>query len=72
MNKTQKVLIVVTSHEELGETGRKTGFYYDEMSVPYWVLVDAGYEVDIASIKGGSPPYDVGSYGEAGSRSAIS
>lgn len=70
MNKTHKALIVVTSHENLGDTGRKTGFYYDEMSVPYWALADAGYSIDIASIKGGTPPFDVGSYGEIGKRPA--
>jgi putative intracellular protease/amidase len=70
MSKMSKVLIVVTSHDNLGDTGRKTGFYYDEMSVPYWAFVDAGHGVDIASIKGGTPPYDVGSYGEMGKRPA--
>lgn len=70
MTKTHKALIVVTSHENLGDTGRKTGFYYDEMSVPYWALVDAGYAVEIGSIKGGTPPYDVASYGEPGNRPA--
>lgn len=70
MSMTHKVLIVVTSHGNLGDTGRKTGFYYDEMSVPYWALTDAGYAVEIASIKGGTPPYDLGSYGEDGKRPA--
>jgi len=70
MSRTHKALIVVTSHENLGDTGRNTGFYYDEMSVPYWALIDAGYAVEIASIKGGTPPYDLGSYGEAGKRPA--
>jgi putative intracellular protease/amidase len=68
MTKKQKALIVVTSHDKLGNTGRATGFYFDEMSTPYWELVDAGYTVDIASVKGGNAPYDAGSYGEAGKR----
>jgi putative intracellular protease/amidase len=68
MTVTNKALIVVTSHDKLGETDRKTGFYYDEMSLPYWALMDAGYDVDIASLKGGAAPYDSGSYGEDGTR----
>lgn len=51
-------LIIVTSHSELGDTGKKTGFYYDELAIPYWKMVDAGFEVEIASIKGGSAPVD--------------
>ena len=42
----------------MGDTGRKTGFYYDEMAVPYWALMDAGLDVRIASIKGGLAPHD--------------
>ena len=63
-----KVLIVVTSHAVLGETGRSTGFYFDEMATPYWALRDAGYTVEIASIKSGVAPWDAGSYGEDGKR----
>lgn len=68
MTPTHKALIVLTSHSEMGDAGRKTGFYYDEMALPYWALTDAGYNVIIASIKGGTPPYDIGSYGDADSR----
>ena len=50
---TKKALIILTSHTDLGTTGRKTGFYYDEMATPYWRLIDAGFDVDIASVKGG-------------------
>lgn len=57
----RKALIVVTSQDRVGETDRKTGFYYDEMATPYWALVDAGFSVEIASIKGGAAPYDPGS-----------
>ena len=54
----KKALIILTSHTELGSTGRKTGFYYDEMATPYWRLIDAGFDVDIASVKGGVAPPD--------------
>lgn len=56
-----KVLIVVTSHTRLGETGRATGFYFDEMAAPYYTLADAGHAVDIASIQGGAAAHDPGS-----------
>jgi putative intracellular protease/amidase len=70
MTKHEKALIILTSHDQLGNTGRKTGFHFDEMATPYWELIDAGYAVDIASVKGGNAPYDLGSYGEAGKRAA--
>jgi putative intracellular protease/amidase len=57
-DKSRKALLILTSHTELGTTGRGTGFYYDEMATPYWALVDAGFEVDIASVKGGEAPPD--------------
>lgn len=53
-----KVLFILTSHDKLGDTGKPTGFYIDEMAVPYWALTDAGHDVTIASIKGGHPPID--------------
>ena len=53
-----KVLIVLTSHEELGNTGEKTGFWIEEFAAPYYVLADAGAELTIASPKGGQPPVD--------------
>lgn len=56
-----KVLIVVTSHTRLGETGRATGFYFDEMATPYYALADAGHAVEIASIQGGAAAHDPGS-----------
>jgi putative intracellular protease/amidase len=59
-----KVLIVLTSHAQLGATGRATGFYFDEMAAPYYALVDAGHNVDIASIKGGQAVHDPGSIKE--------
>lgn len=53
-----KVLFVLTSHSELGETGEQTGFWVEEFAAPYYVLADAGVEITIASPKGGQPPVD--------------
>jgi putative intracellular protease/amidase len=53
-----KVLIVLTSHSELGNTGKKTGFWVEEFAAPYYVLSDAGAEITLASPKGGQPPID--------------
>jgi|SRR5579871_3723865 len=53
-----KVLIVLTSHDQLGNTGRKTGFWLEELAAPYFVFRDAGVEITLASPKGGQPPLD--------------
>jgi len=53
-----KVLIVLTSHDKLGNTGRKTGFWLEELAAPYYTFKDAGAEVVLASPKGGQPPLD--------------
>jgi putative intracellular protease/amidase len=53
-----KVLIILTSHSDLGNTGEKTGFWIEEFAAPYYVLADAGAELAIASPKGGQPPVD--------------
>ncbi len=53
-----KILFVVTSHSALGHTGEKTGFWVEEFAAPYYVLVDAGATIDIASPNGGQPPVD--------------
>ena len=53
-----KILLVLTSHDELGETGQKTGFWLAEFADPYYYLVDKGIEVTLASPKGGLPPID--------------
>ncbi len=53
-----KVLIVLTSHDRLGNTGRKTGFWLEELAAPYFVFRDAGVDVTLASPKGGQPPLD--------------
>ncbi|MDC1162483.1 type 1 glutamine amidotransferase domain-containing protein [Tenacibaculum sp.] len=54
----KKVLFVLTSHEDLGNTGHKTGFWIEEFAAPYYLLKDNGVEVTIASPKGGNPPID--------------
>ena len=53
-----KILIVLTSHSELGDTGKKTGFWVEEFAAPYYELADAGAEIALASPKGGQPPID--------------
>lgn len=53
-----KVLIVLTSHDKLGDTGRKTGFWLEEFAAPYYVFRDAGAEITLASPLGGKPPLD--------------
>ncbi|HBG07130.1 MAG: dimethylallyltransferase [Geobacteraceae bacterium GWC2_58_44] len=53
-----KILMVLTSHDELGDTGKKTGFWLEEFAAPYYTFLDAGAEVTIASPKGGQPPVD--------------
>jgi putative intracellular protease/amidase len=53
-----KVLIVLTSHEDLGNTGKKTGFWLEEFAAPYYALRDAGAQLTLASPKGGQPPLD--------------
>jgi putative intracellular protease/amidase len=53
-----KILMVLTSHTQLGNTGRKTGFWLEEFAAPYYVFRDAGVELTLASPKGGQPPID--------------
>ena len=53
-----KVLMILTSHDELGDTGKKTGFWLEEFAAPYYVLLDAGAAVTLASPAGGQPPLD--------------
>jgi len=59
-----KILMVLTSHENLGETGNKTGFWLEEFAAPYYVFKDAGADITLASPKGGQPPVDPGSDSE--------
>ena len=53
-----KILMVLTSHDQLGNTGKKTGFWLEEFAAPYYVFKDAGADVVLASPKGGQPPLD--------------
>ena len=53
-----KVLIVLTSHDQLGDTGEKTGFWLEEFACPYYQLKDAGVSLVLASPRGGQPPLD--------------
>lgn len=53
-----KILMVLTSHDRLGDTGQKTGFWLEEFAAPYYVFKDAGAEIVVASPKGGQPPLD--------------
>lgn len=52
------VLMILTSHDKLGDTGKKTGFWLEEFAAPYYVLLDAGAEITLASPAGGQPPLD--------------
>ncbi len=52
------ILMVLTSHDQLGNTGRKTGFWVEEFAAPYFVFRDAGVQLTLASPKGGQPPID--------------
>ncbi|WP_027394651.1 type 1 glutamine amidotransferase domain-containing protein [Aquimarina latercula] len=53
-----KILFVLTSHDKLGDTGKKTGFWIEEFATPYYYLIDKGVDITLASPKGGQPPID--------------
>src|SRR5215467_3494895 len=53
-----KVLMVLTSHDQLSNTGRKTGFWLEELAAPYYVFKEGGAQITLASPKGGRPPLD--------------
>ncbi|MFC5473882.1 type 1 glutamine amidotransferase domain-containing protein [Paraherbaspirillum soli] len=53
-----KIVMVLTSHDQLGNTGQKTGFWLEEFAAPYYAFLDAGAEITLASPKGGQPPLD--------------
>lgn len=55
---TKKILMVLTSHDKLGNTGNKTGFWIEEFAAPYYLFKDAGVEITLASPAGGQPPID--------------
>lgn len=54
----KKILMVLTSHDQLGNTGKKTGFWLEEFAAPYYVFIDANAQITLASPKGGQPPLD--------------
>jgi putative intracellular protease/amidase len=54
----KKILFVLTSHDQLGDTGKKTGFWVEEFAAPYYRLKDKGMDITLASPKGGQPPID--------------
>lgn len=53
-----KILMVLTSHDQLGNTGKKTGFWLEELAAPYFIFREAGVDITLASPKGGQPPLD--------------
>ena len=55
---TKRILIVLTSHDQLGDTGEKTGFWLEEFAAPYYLFKDAGADITLASPNGGQPPLD--------------
>src|SRR5664280_450051 len=57
-NEMKKILMVLTSHVQLGNTGKKTGFWLEEFAAPYYVFKDAGAAITVASPLGGQPPLD--------------
>lgn len=60
----KRILIVATSHDKLGDSGQPTGCWAEELAAPYYIFKDAGAQVDVASIKGGKIPIDIGSLAE--------
>ena len=66
-----KILMVLTSHDRLGDTGHWTGYWLDEFAAPYYLFKDAGAEVTVASPRGGAPPIDPKSDGPAGQTDAV-
>ena len=66
-----KILIVLTSHETLGKSGEKTGFWLEELAVPYYLFEDVGLLITLASPKGGRPPHDPRSKATAESSEAV-
>jgi putative intracellular protease/amidase len=67
-----KVLIVLTSNSELGNIGKKTGFWIEELAAPYYTLLDSGAHITLASPKGGQPPIDPQSMEPSGQTEATS
>jgi len=70
VKKIMKILMVLTSHSELGNTEKKTGFWVEEFAAPYYILKDAGATITIVSPKGGQPPIDPSSTEKANQTAA--
>lgn len=70
MSHNLKILIVLTSHDRIGGTGKPTGVWLEELTTPYYAFVDAGAEVEIASVAGGKVPLDPGSVAPRGQNPA--
>jgi len=68
---TSRILIIVTSNARLGDTGKPTGFWAEELAAPYYALTDAGAQVDFASPAGGAAPLDPGSVKPPGENDAV-
>jgi putative intracellular protease/amidase len=67
---SKRILIISTSHDRMGDTGRPTGVWIEELTTPYYALADAGLQVDIASIKGGPAPIEPNSQKALGENTA--
>lgn len=67
----RRILIIVTSNDRMGETGKPTGLWAEELAAPYFAFTDAGHEVEIASPKGGAAPIDPGSLKPQGENDAV-
>lgn len=67
----RRILIIVTSNDRMGETGKPTGLWAEELAAPYFAFTDAGHEVEIASPKGGAAPIDPGSLKSQGENDAV-
>lgn len=67
---SKKILMIVTSHDRLGDSGRATGIWAEELATPYQLFQEAGYAVDVASPKGGKVPFDPASLRPAGENPA--
>lgn len=68
---SKKILFITTSHAKLGDTGKSTGIWAEEIAAPYQLFTEAGHEVDIASPQGGPAPFDPGSVKPAGQNNAV-
>lgn len=71
MTETIAILIVLTSHDALGDSGRKTGLWFEELAEPYYAFVDAGARVDLASMAGGKVPIDPHSLHSSGNPPSV-